>query len=105
MDEYVCLTVVSQANEPAGEFSARLSRFWTHMLRNRKGDFEKVYAETTQFEPRGECLSRQYLAELAVAPVLEQELAAAGLSFEPIDADELYSKYEATPPHWMQIEH
>ena len=37
--------------------------------------------------------------------MLESELAAAGLDHEPIDRDDLYSKYEASPPEWMQIEH
>ncbi len=71
----------------------------------RKPDFEKVYAETTEFEESASRLSRQYLAEVAVADVLETELTAAGLEFEPIDREELFSKYEAVPPEWMQIEH
>ena len=75
------------------------------MLRRRKADFEKVYAETTQFEEAGGRWSRQYLAQADVADVLEAELTAAGLEFEPIDRDELFSKYEAVPPEWMQIEH
>ena len=53
MDEYACITVQSKPGESQADFSARLSRFWTHMLRNRKGDFEKVYAETTKFIPHG----------------------------------------------------
>ena len=105
MDEYVCVTVVSQPSESEADFSARLSRFWTGMLRRRKPDFEKVYAETTQYEQTPEGWSRQYLAQIDVADVLEQELTAAGLEFEPIDRDELFSKYEAVPPEWMQIEH
>ena len=105
MDDYVCITVLSKPAESEADFSARLSRFWTHMLRTRKPDFEKVYAETTTFEDNGDHLTRQYLAELAVADVVESELAAAQLDFEPIDRDEVYSRYEAVPPEWMQIEH
>ncbi len=105
MDEYVCITVLSKAGETEVDFAARLSRFWTHLLRSRKADFEKVYAETTEFEEAGGRWSRQYLAELAVADVVEAELLAAGVDFEPIDRDELFSKYEAVPPEWMQIEH
>ncbi len=105
MDEYVCVTVLSRPGEAAADFSGRLSRFWTHMLRDRKDDFEKVYAETTAFESAGGRLSRQYLAEADVVAVLEAEFAAAGLEHEPIDRDEVYSKYEAVAPDWMQIEH
>ena len=105
MDEYICITVLSRAGEGQGEFAARLSRFWTQMLRQRKQDFEKVYAETTSFEECEAGWSRQYLAEVEVVDLLESELKAAGLDFEPIDRDEVFSKYEAVPPEWMQIEH
>jgi hypothetical protein len=106
VDEYLCLTVLSHADEPASEFSSRLSRFWTRMLRERPDEFEQVYAETTTFEPRaGNVLGRQYLIRPEVAGMLETELRGAGIAFEPIDRDETYSKYEATPPDWMQIEH
>jgi len=105
VDDYVCVTVCSQPGEAEADFAARLSRFWTHMLRARPDEFERVYAETTKFERHGDRLARQYLAELGVADLLEQELAAAGLQHQPIDRDDLYSKYEASPPDWMQIEH
>ena len=105
MDEYVYITVLSQPGEAQAAFAARLSRFWTHMLRNFKSDFEQVYAETTEFEDQGGRWSRQYLAAAAVIDLLEKELRAAGLDFEPIDRDEIYSRYEAVPPEWMQIEH
>ena len=98
MDEYLCLTVLSRPGEAEGEFKGRLSRFWTHMLRDRKDDFEKVYAETTHFEQAGDRLGRKYLAEGGVVDLLEKELRAAGLDFEPIDRDDGYSKYEAAPP-------
>ena len=105
MDEYVCITVLSRPGEAQADFASRLSQFWTHLLRSRKPDFEKVYAETTQYEETAGGWSRQYLAQVDVADVLEAELTAAGLEFEPIDRDELFSKYEAVPPEWMQIEH
>jgi hypothetical protein len=105
MDEYVCITVLSRQGEGQADYAARLSRFWTHMLRSRQDDFERVYAETTEFEDAGGRWSRQYLAELGVVDVVEAELKAAGLEHEPIDRDELFSKYEAVPPEWMQIEH
>jgi len=105
LDEYISLTVWSRAGESQADFSGRLSRFWTHMLRQRLDDFEKVYAEMTTFAEQGGRWGRQYLAEETVIDVLEQELAAAGLEHDPIDRDDVYSKYEAVSPEWMQIEH
>lgn len=105
MDEYVCITLISKPGEATSEFSSRLSRFWTHLLRGRPEEFKKVYAETTSFEPKDDRHSRQYLIESDIIDMLESEMRAAQLDFEPIDPDEIYSKYEATPPHWMQIEH
>jgi hypothetical protein len=105
MNEYLCLTVTSQPDEAQADFSARLSQFWTHMLRNHPSEFEKVYAETTAFDTHGGRLSRQYLVEDGVADLLEREFATAGVGHEPIDRDDTYSKYEATPPDWMWIEH
>ena len=105
MEEYVCITILSRPGEGQGEFAARLSQVWTRMLRQRKDDFDKVYAETTEFEDAGGRWSRQYLVELGTAGIVEAELRGAGVDFEPIDTDELFSKYEAVPPEWMQIEH
>ncbi len=105
MEEYVCVTVLSNASEAQGDFSSRLSRLWTQMLRRSKSDFEKVYAETTEFEDAGGCWSRQYLVAVEAIDLVEAELRSAGVEFEPIDREELFSKYEAVPPEWMQIEH
>jgi hypothetical protein len=105
MDEYLCITMVSQPGESQADFSARLSAFWTHMLRNHADEFEKVYAETTAFDSKSGRLTRQYLVEQGVADLLEREFIAGGVDHEPIDRDEVYSKYEATPPDWMWIEH
>jgi hypothetical protein len=104
-DDYLCLTIRSRHDESEPNFKARLSAFWTLMLRNHPADFERVYAETVKFERQGEQLSRQYLVEAGVTGILEIELRSAGIEFEPIDPDEVYSKYEATPPEWMWIEH
>ena len=105
MNDYLCLTVLSKPGESQPDFSTRLSRFWTHMLRSFKTEFEKVYAETCRFEPAGAGLSRKYLFEEAVLERLETELPPAGIDCEAIDRDDVYSKYEASPPEWMQIEH
>ncbi len=105
MDEYVCLTVRSRPAEPADEFNKRLIAFWSGMIRGRKEEYDRVYAETTRFGSAGDRLSRQYLVAAEVADVLTAELAAAGIDHDPIDADDLYSKYEASPPEWFQIPH
>src|SRR5262245_7917859 len=105
MEEYVCITVLSRPGEGQGEFAARLIQVWTRMLRQRKEDFEKVYAETTEFEDAGGCWSRQYLVRIDAVGIVEDELRAGDIAHEPIADDELFSKYEAVPPEWMQIEH
>jgi hypothetical protein len=104
-DDYLCLTVRSRAGETEAAFKSRLSQFWTHMLRNHKADFEKVYAESSEFGSEGERVTRQYLVETAAIDVVEREMAAAEIEHQPIDRDDCYSKYEATPPDWMWIEH
>src|SRR3954471_10760741 len=105
VDEYLCITVVSEPGEREADFAGRLSRFWTHMLRDHPTEFGRVYAEPAAFEEQGGRVSRQYLVEAGVVDLLEREFAAAGLGHEPIDRDEVYSKYEAVPPEWMWIEH
>jgi hypothetical protein len=105
VEEFVCITVCSAAGEGEADFSGRLSRFWTHMLRTRPDDFEKVYAETTKFEQAAGRRTRRYAVEESVVGLLEGELARAGLEHEPVDRDDVYSKYETVAPEWMQIEH
>ena len=105
MDEYLCITVVSKPGESQADFAARLSEFWTHMLRNHKDDFEKVYAETTAFGAEGNRVSRQYLVKQDGADLLEREFAGSGLEQERIDGEDVFPKYEASPPDWMWIEH
>ncbi|WP_145262790.1 hypothetical protein [Planctomycetes bacterium Pan216] len=104
-EELVCVTVQSKADEAEADFSARLIDFWTHMLRAYKEPFESVIAESTEFEKVGNQFTRQYLAEESVLDLLEQEMTTAGIDHEPIDRDDTYSRYEAVPPEWMQIEH
>ncbi|VTS02275.1 hypothetical protein [Tuwongella immobilis] len=105
MERYLCLTVQSQPGEGESEFKTRLSQFWTKMLREQPDAFEKVYAETVAFESSGGRLTRQYLFEADIAELLAGALDAAGVAHEAIDEDDTYSKYEATPPDWMWIEH
>ena len=103
--EYLCLTLRSRPDESEPNFKLRLSMFWTKMLREHPSDFERVYAETVKFETHGTQLSRQYLVEASVIPLLEIELRTVGIEFDEVDPVEIYSKYEATPPEWMWIEH
>src|SRR5436305_14170548 len=79
VDEYLCITVVSEPGEREADFSGRLSQFWTHMLRDHPAEFERVYAETAAFEERGDRVSRQYLVEAGVVDVMERGVCAAGL--------------------------
>jgi len=103
--EYLCLTLVSRPGEGEAGFKSRLSAFWTAMLRERPADFEQVYAETTAFEADGDRVSRKYLIEAGAADALASVLRSAVMDFQPIDPDDLYSKYEAAPPDWFWIEH
>jgi hypothetical protein len=105
VDEYLCLTLLSRPGEAEADFKARLSGFWTRMLRERPADFEKVYAEEVAFERQTDRLGRRYLIEAAAADVLAAELAAAGLDHAAVDPDDVYSKYEAAPPDWFWIDH
>jgi hypothetical protein len=105
VDEYVCLTVVGRAGEDEPAFKARLTTFWTHVLRTRPDDYEQVYAEASRFDRDGECVTRQYFVGVDAVDVITAELDNAGVGFEPVDRDDLYSKYEATSPDWFQIDH
>ena len=105
MDVFNCLTVRARPGESETDFAARLCRFWTHMLRSRPDKFAKVYAETTKFETGEGRLTRQYLVADDAVEAVTQEMAAAGVEHAPVDRYDVYTKYEATPPHWMQIEH
>jgi hypothetical protein len=105
VEEFVCMTVRSRPGESADGFNKRLIDFWSGMLRARKADYERVYAETTRFAAAGDRLTRQYLVESATAGVLADELTAAGVDHDPPDLGDLYSKYEAVPPEWFQIPH
>jgi hypothetical protein len=105
LEEYLCVTVLSQPGEDLVDFKSRLSSFWTHMLRNHQGEFEQVYAETVEFEKEGDRLARKYLIEAPIAAMLEEQMKSHNIDHEPLDPDDLYSKYEAVSPEWMWIEH
>jgi hypothetical protein len=103
--EYVCVTVLAEPEEAEAGFKARLAAFWTHMLRNQPDEYERVYAEATRFGRAEGRVSRQYMVEVDAAAAVTVELAAKGLAFAPVDADDTYTKYEAASPDWFQIEH
>ena len=105
MDDYLCVTVLSSEGEAESAFKARLSTFWSTVLRMRPDDFEKVYAEAVKSEQHGMRLGRKYLVEADVAERLSAELLRGGFEHQPVDADDIYSKYEAAPPEWFWIEH
>lgn len=105
MTEYLCLTLIATPGEAESSFKSRLAVFWTHMLRNKPDDYEKVYAEATRFGSTEGRVSRQYMAEVEVIDLLTSELKAHTIAFTTIDPDDVYSKYEASGPDWFQIEH
>ena len=105
MTEYLCLTILGNPDEPDAGLKARLAAFWTHMIRNKPDDYERVYAEATRFDRADGRVSRQYMVEVEVIDLLTAELTAHNLAFASIDLDDTYSKYEATSPDWFQIEH
>jgi hypothetical protein len=105
LDEYVCLRVLSEPSEPVSEFNKRLIAFWSHFLRTRPDEYKGVYAETSRFEPTGDRHARQYLVLEEAIRILESEFVVVGLECEPIDRDEVFSKFEAVAPEWFQIPH
>jgi len=105
VDEYVCVTLKSHSGEGADAFNKRLIVFWSHMIRDQPDAYLHVYAETTRFESDADRVTRRYFVGTGAVEILQAELAVAGIDFDPIDVDDLYPKYEATPPEWFQIPH
>jgi hypothetical protein len=105
MDEYVCLTLLAKPGEPEAAFKSRLVAFWTHLLRTRPDDYESVYSEAVAFEDEGGRVARRYMVAADGAAAVTAELTAAGIEYQPVDPDDLYSKAEASSREWFQIEH
>ena len=105
MKEYILVTVCSKKEESENTFSQRLSLFWTQMLRQNLAEFEKVYAECSEFENRGGLLGRKYAILPELASPLKTKLLNEGFDVLDIEIDDFYSPYEITAPDWMQIEH
>lgn len=105
MDEFVCVTVTSEPGETEAAFTSRLTGFWTHFLRTRPDDYEKIYAEATECEQSAGRITRQYMVEPGVVATLTGELTGRGVHWQPVDPDDLYTKAEASSSDWFQIEH
>ncbi|QVL32414.1 hypothetical protein KIH39_00400 [Telmatocola sphagniphila] len=105
MTDYLNVHIRSKAGESEADFKSRLSELWTHLLRNHESEFEKVYAEASKFGRAGDRLVRQYLFEAEIQEFLESQLKEKQFEYEAIDPDDIYTKYEASPPDWFQIEH
>jgi hypothetical protein len=103
--DYLCLTLLANPGETEAAFTARLTAFWTHLLRNKPDDYARVYAEATHFAALEGRVSRQYLVEAEAVDGLTTELSARGIAIAPIDRDDIYTKYEAAAPDWFQLEH
>lgn len=105
MNDYLCLTLLSRGGEAEPEFKRRLSELWSAILRAQPDDFEKVYAEAVACDRHGDRLGRRYLIESEVAAKIAAEVGRGGFDPLPLDAEDVYSKYEAAPPEWFWIEH
>jgi hypothetical protein len=105
MTEYLSVTLLGNPGESEAAFKSRLTGFWTHMLRNRPDEYEKVFAEAVRFGSADGRVSRQYLVEADGVETLARELAVHKIHHAPLDLDDLYTKYEAATPDWFQIEH
>ena len=105
MDEFVCVTLLSKVGESRDAFHLRLAGFWTHMLRTSPNEYERVYAESSESEVKADRIARRYLVGADIVQLLDEQLFALGVDHEPIDVDDLYSKFEAAPPEWFQVPH
>lgn len=105
MDEYLCMTLVGHPGESEAAFKARLTAFWTHLLRTRPTVYEQLYAEATAFDRTGASSAKRYMVAADAVAALLAELTAMGMEVLPVEEDEVYSKYEASGSEWFQIEH
>jgi hypothetical protein len=105
MDEYLCLTLLANAGESESAFKARLTAFWSHLLRTQPDVYEAVYAEAKAFERTNGVVSRAYMIEAGAAERVAAAVATAGLGAVPLDPDDAYSKHEASSSEWFQIDH
>ena len=103
--EYLCLTLLANADESEAAFKARLTVAWTHLLRSDKDTYDAVYSEAKVFERTGGRVSRAYMVTAEAADSVAAALTAVGVEVGAIDPDDAYSKYEASGSEWFQIAH
>lgn len=105
MDEYLCLTVLGRDGEDEPAFKARLTAFWTLLLRGQPDVYDGVYAEARAFGFERGRVARQYMVASGAAGAVAEALSAAGLDALPLDPDDVYTKYEASGSDWFQLAH
>ena len=105
MTEYLCLTLLARADEPEDVFKTRLTAFWTHVLRTQPDTYDAVFAEAKTFDTTDGHVSRAYMIEADAIDAVTQALVASGVDAAPVDADDLYTKYEASGSEWFQLAH
>jgi hypothetical protein len=103
--DYLCLTVLAHAGEAEPAFKARLTAFWSHLIRAAPDTYDAVFAEAKAFEAHAGRVSRAYMVEATAADALVAALQAAGIEALPLDPDDTYTKYEAGGSEWFQLAH
>ncbi len=105
MIEYVCLTLLAEPGETEAAFKSRLTALWSHMLKTTPDDYERIYSEAVGFEREGAKVARRYMIDPEVLGLLQPLLKSLKIASLPVDADDLYSKAEASSNEWFQLEH
>jgi len=103
--EYLCLTLLANPDETESQFKSRLTAAWTQLLRSAKDTYDAVYAEAKAFERTSGVVSRAYMVATEAALAVAAALAASGVTALALDADDVYTKYEASGSEWFQIAH
>jgi hypothetical protein len=103
--EYLCLTLLANPGEPEAAFKARLTAFWTLLLRTQPDTYKAVFAEAKHFDTTDGRPSRAYMVEVGVVDAVVAALVASGVSALVPDPDDTYTKYEASGSEWFQIPH
>lgn len=105
MDEYLCLTLLGNAGEGEPAFKARLTAFWTLLLRGQPDVYESVFAEARAFGSDAGRVSRAYMIEASAVRAVHDAARAAGVDVLEFDETDVYTKYEASGSDWFQLAH
>ena len=103
--DYLCLTLLANANETESAFKSRLTAFWTHLIRTAPDTYAAVFAEAKEFDTTAGRVSRAYMVAADSAAAVAAALAEKGVEALPLAPDDTYSKYEASGSEWFQIPH